>query len=83
MNAVRIAPSALKHGISAAEAVAAWENFACKQRRSDDAWIAIGFSASGKEIELVALDLLDGDVLIVHAMSPSTEKMRRELGMGR
>ena len=83
MNEVSIARSALKHGLGEREILQAWENYIRKQRRSPDAWIAIGFSAAGTEIELVALDLADGDILIIHAMSPATEKMLRRLGMGR
>lgn len=51
--------------------------------RGDDCWVAIGFDATGTEIEMVGLVTADGKTLIIHAFSPATEKLQRELGIAR
>ena len=74
---------ALKHGLTRESILYAWENFARKQPRGIDSWLAIGFDRYGREIEMVAIVQSDGTVLIIHAMSPATQSMKRELGYGR
>lgn len=54
-----------------------------KRPRGDDCWVSIGFDAAGTEIEMVGLITADGKTLVIHALSPATEKMRRELGIAR
>lgn len=83
MEEIRIHSHAFKHGLSKDEIVYAWHNFACKRPRHDDCWVAIGFTASGREVEMVGMALIDGSTLIIHALSPATERMRRELGLRR
>lgn len=83
MEAIRVHRSALKHGISHGDIVYAWENFVRRRPRGDDMLVAIGFDAHGREIEMIALVMADGCKLIIHALSPATEKMRRELGIRR
>lgn len=83
MGIIEVHSSALKHGISQKSIVYAWENFVRKRPRGDDMLVAIGFDAHGREIEMVALVLAGGCELIIHALSPATEKMRRELDIRR
>ena len=83
MGGVSVHPMALKHGLSEGQLLDAWENFVTKRPRGDDCWVAIGFDSSGHEIEMVGLVLVDGTVLLIHGLSPATEKIKRELGLGR
>ena len=83
MEEVVVLPSALKHGLPEQSIREAWNTFVAKRPRGDDCWVAIGFDAAGREIELVGLVTADLRVLIIHSMSPATEKIRRELGLGR
>lgn len=83
MNDVLIDSHALIHGLDEEDIRYAWDNFAARRmRRGGDVWVSIGFSARGAEIEMVALELADGSMLVIHALSPATEK-KRELGLGR
>ena len=83
IESIVILPSALKHGLTEASLKEAWTNFVAKRPRGDDCWVAIGFDCSGREIEMVGLVTVDLEILIIHGMSPASEKMRRELGLGR
>ena len=82
MDKLVIMQSAFKHGLSEESIKEAWSGFVRKRPRGDDCWVAIGFDTKGRQIELVGLVLADGTILIIHAMSPATEKMLRELGLG-
>ena len=75
--------AALKHGISESSILQAWDNFASKRPRIDYCCVFIGFDNEGTEIEMVGLETADLQILIIHAMSPATEKIRRELGIAR
>ena len=81
-NAI-VLPTALKHGLSEAEVLQAWENFVAKRPRGDDCWVAVGFTRAGLEVELVRLETVDGKALLIHALSPATLNIRRELGIRR
>ena len=83
MEDVIVLPSALKHGLSEESLVAAWENFVRKRPRGVDCWVAIGFDATGAEIEMVGLVTAAGETLVIHGLSPATEKVKRELGLVR
>ncbi len=84
MNDVLIDSHALIHGLDEEDIRYAWDNFAARRmRKGGDVWVSIGFSARGAEIEMVALELFDGSMLVIHALSPATEKVKRELGLGR
>ena len=75
---------ALVHGLREEDIVYAWEHFLAKRMRvGGDYWVAVGFDRYGHEIEMVAAALADGRVLIIHAMCPATEKVKRELGLSR
>ena len=45
-------------------------------------YIAIGFDATGRSIEMVGRRTSDGDWIIWHAFTPPTRKALRELGLG-
>ena len=81
MNDVIVMPSALKHGLSEESLIEAWNNFVCKRPRGDDCWVAIGFDSEGVEMELVGLVTIDGSILLIHGLTPATEKIKRELGL--
>lgn len=81
MEEIRIHSRAFKHGLSKDEITFVWHNFARKRPRHDDCWVAIGFTASAREVEMVGMALIDGSMLIIHALSPATERTRRELGL--
>lgn len=82
MGELVVLPSALKHGLEAKQIEEAWGSFVAKRPRGDDVAVAIGFSGD-VEIEMVGLLTADGKTLMIHAMSPATEKVARELGIGR
>ena len=83
MGGIVVLPSALKYGLTEQSLRYAWENFVCKRPRGDDCWVAVGFDAHGIEIEMVGLVTADDTILLIHGMSPATEKIKRELGLGR
>ena len=81
MEDLIVLPSALKHGLSEQSLIEAWTNFVCKRPRGEDCWVSIGFDSSGLEIEMVSLVTVDGAVLIIHGLSPATQRIKRELGL--
>ena len=83
MDEIRIHPHALKHGVAQEEIIYAWRNFARKRPRGDDCWVTIGFTNIGHEVEMIGMVLADGTTLIIHAISPATERIKRELGRAR
>lgn len=81
---LRIHPHALKHRLSEEDIKYAWDNFVSRRlRKGGDYWVSVGFDRSGREIELVGAILADGTILVIHAMSPATKRLKRELGLGR
>ena len=60
MDLIRIHPHALKHDLSQEEISFAWHNFARKRPRGDDCWVTIGFTGTGREVEMVGIILADG-----------------------
>lgn len=83
MDEIRIHPHALKHGLAQEEIIYAWRNFVRMRPRGDDCWVTIGFTSVGREIETIGMVLADGTTLIIHAISPATERIKRELGLTR
>ena len=80
-----INPHALIHGLTADEIEAAWNNFAARQHRgapNEGEIVAIGFDASGRAVEMVAIEGVFG-IMVIHALTPPTEKVIRELGLTR
>ena len=45
--------------------------------------VGIGYDASGRLLEIVAIRNDQGDWLIKHAQTPPQERIKRELGFGR
>lgn len=71
--------------LSEEDVICAWRNAFVVQRRwrTNPAVIAaVGADWSGRVLELVALELEDGNVLIYHALTPPTGKTISELGLG-
>lgn len=82
MVEVYVDEHAFKRGVTYDEIVHAWNNLAAMRHRSsprEGEIVAIGFSATGDAIELVASMKRHG-ILIYHAIKPPTEKALRELG---
>lgn len=85
MFEIFVHPHALKHGLKEDEILFAWANFIRKRHRdvpNNDQMIAIGVTQSGKHIQMVGIIKPFG-LMIYHAMTPPTEKMLAELGLGR
>lgn len=76
-------PHALKHGLSESDVAYAWKSpIRCRQRAGKDEpprWIAIGLLPDGRLAELVAIQTIEGDWYVYHAMTPPTKKFLKEL----
>ena len=83
MEKLAVLPTALKHGLGEDAILYAWDNFVRKRPRGDDRWVVFGFDSAGREIEMVGLVTATGEILIILALGPATEKMKRELGLAR
>ena len=81
MNEIIVMPSALKHGLTKESLIEAWTNFVRKRPRGIDCWVAIGFDSEGLEIEMIGLATIDGSILLIHGLSPATQKIKRELNL--
>ena len=83
--AVLVAEHALKHGLSEKDILHAWENYVRMQQRpapNEEYLAAIGYTQSGELVQMVAVIVEDGH-LIIHAMAPPTKNVLKELGMTR
>lgn len=68
------------------DAAHAWEYCIKSMPRLDkepEEHVGIGYDASGRLIEVVAIRNEAGDWLIKHAQTPPQESIKRELGFGR
>ena len=84
MDDVQIAVHAFKHGVTSDEILQAWNSIVAMRLRAapcEETIVAIGLSAKGEAIELVALLKWQG--VLVYAMKPPTEKVLKELGLVR
>ena len=77
---------ALKHGLTEAQVVQAWQNHIGRVLRIDRSdggidYKTIGFSKEGRAVEVTARAKPYGS-LIYHANTPPTERDLRELGLG-
>ena len=63
----------------------AWNSYVRMARRdgTDSYYVAVGFDQVGRAIEMVAVETIDGDWYVYHAMTPPTNKVLRELGLMR
>lgn len=76
---------AFKHGLKASDIEYAWEHFVALQHRktpNENEIVAVGYNAAGRLIQMVAVEKPYG-TLIIHAMKPPTQKVLKELGLGR
>ena len=83
--AVIVAEHALKHGLTEGEILHAWKNYVRMQQRSapnEEYVAAIGCTQAGDMVQMVAVIVEDG-YLVIHAMTPPTAKVLKELGMAR
>ncbi|MBQ9067985.1 MAG: hypothetical protein IJ131_02835 [Eggerthellaceae bacterium] len=81
--AVIVAEHALRHGLTESEILYAWENYVRMQQRpapSEEYVAAVGCTKSGDMVQMVAVIVEDGD-LIIHDMTPPTAKVLKEFGM--
>jgi len=68
---VKVAPSALKHGISELDILYAAENWAYASQPDDDVpakHLVLGFDSNGRLLELAILTFDSGQQLVIHAM---------------
>jgi len=68
------------------DAAHAW--FHCRKSmlrigKEPEEYVGIGYDASGRLLEVVAIRNREGDWLIKHAQTPPQERIKRELGFGR
>jgi hypothetical protein len=70
--AIRLAPSAARHGISRVRARYVVEHCACplysEEPADEDLVIYLGLDANGVPLEVMGIELADESLLIVHAM---------------
>ena len=72
--------------LTKADAAHAWEFCIRSMMRigkEPEEHVGIGYDASGRLVEVVAIRNLEGDWLIKHAQTPPQESIKRELGFGR
>ena len=85
MDSVTVHPRVKKRHpeINDEDVVTAWNNFICRTTRVDtfdDNHIAVGFDATGRLLEMVAVQLPDNGWFVFHAMLATTKALR-ELGL--
>ena len=69
--------------LSKADVAFAWSNAFVSRPRLDkdpDEYLALGFDANGRLLEMVGIRDEEGDWLVYHALTPATKKAKRELG---
>ncbi len=60
--------SALKHGVSADDAILAATNFVVVSHLSEDRELRLGFDSSGRLLETVVIRIENGPQVVIHAM---------------
>ena len=87
MNQVVVHPRVMERHpeLSEDDVVAAWNAYVRMTRREGDEsyLVAVGFDVRGRAIEMVAVETIDGDWYVYHALTPPTKEILRELGMMR
>ena len=64
----------------------AWEySYQLRIRETDSGsrYVAVGVDSKGRELEMVAVELAGGDMLIFHAMTPPSDETYKELGLAK
>ena len=78
---VEIHPNAKKH-LTEKQVLSAWLAVTECIRRESKRWLAIGWLPDGRSVELVAVELVRG-WLIIHALSPVQKKFWQEIEQAR
>ena len=86
MDEVYVHKHALKHGLDEEEIVYAWSNFVRSQQRQtpkEDQIVRIGYGRkTSQAIQMIGI-LAPHGTLIIHAMCPVQESIKKELGLPR
>lgn len=63
----------------------AWENYVRMMMReeTEEYYVAVGFDLKGRAVEMVAVETIEGNWYIYHAMTPPSTKVLHELGLMR
>lgn len=72
--------------LTKADAAHAWEfciRSMARIGKEPEGHVGIGYDASGRLVEVVAIRNSEGDWLVKHAQTPPQESTKRELGFGR
>lgn len=85
MDDVVVHPNCYKHGLEYDDVVSAWENVAAytvRESFSGDRMVVVGYDTRGRACEVIGLRKPYG-WLLVHAMTPPTNKTILEVSEGR
>ena len=83
MEKVKVHPHALIHGLSEQDVIDAWESGGPRMPRrtpSEEEVVGIGWTRDGRAVQFVAVVIPVG-ALIIHALTPPTRSVMRELGV--
>ena len=71
--------------LSEDDVLQAWERYVRISKREgvDDYYVALGFDMHGRAIEMVAVETIEGNWYVFHAMTPPAKGILRELGLMR
>ena len=87
MNQVVIHPRVMERHpeLSEDDVREAWDGYVRMTRRegADSYYVAVGFDLKGRAIELVAVETIEGDWSVYHALTPPTRGVLAELGLVR
>lgn len=64
--------------LTADDVATAFRSVMVDAERARGTWLAVGLDSHGRNVELL-YKVVDGDVLIYHAMTPPTKKFLREI----
>lgn len=86
MELIAIHSHAYKHGLSEGAIRHAWRNAFewCRRERDDGKfeYVLLGIDGAGRLVELIARSV-PGGYIVFHAKTPPSERVLRELGIGR
>lgn len=78
-------PNCYKHGLEYEDVASAWENvlaYTIRESFSGDRMVVVGYGTKARPCEVIGLRKPYG-WLFIHAMTPPTDKTRREIAEGR
>ena len=79
------APNCYKHGLEYEDVASAWENvlaYTIQESFSGDRMVVVGYDTKARPCEVIGLRKPYG-WLLIHAMTPPTDKTRHEIAEGR